>query len=369
MSTIVAATDLAEGRLEDANNADANPGRQRRPIVLWLAKSPIWVQGLCLACSAGTVFALIFFVGAAVISSNFSFKMEEMSKDIPSSLTPHDTVYFSPTPFFSTATNTLHPTVGYDFIIRSGSNHPTIDDNKEFSPSPTVHTASPTLEIFLSESPSTTPSLLTSSAPSESTPAPTTSPSRISSEIMFTITGGSFDDESKFATELRNAPESSAFLIHLGNFNRDRVGRNCQNALFMNFNNMLSLSKIPVFLTLGDDDVSKCQNSGRAMTFWKKYFGNMHRNWDHKFKYAEQVESLSTFSIFERNVLFVGLNIFRSIGMGDDEYTDLLDQNIEWLRAQLREADRSTAKALILFGNERYPVENPLFFPKDESRR
>lgn len=186
---------------------------------------------------------------------------------------------------------------------------------------------------------------------------------------MFTITGGSFDDESKFATELRNAPESSAFLIHLGNFNRDRVGRNCQNALFMNFNNMLSLSKIPVFLTLGDDDVSKCQNSGRAMTFWKKYFGNMHRNWDHKFKYAEQVESLSTFSIFERNVLFVGLNIFRSIGMGDDEYTDLLDQNIEWLRAQLREADRSTAKALILFGNERYPVENPLFFPKDESRR
>lgn len=244
--------------------------------------------------------------------------------------------------------------------------------------------------------PSTHPSILLSPFPSvypSSSPTifhdesskpsiPTNSPSSPTITSFF-VTGDRVKEANmnmSFATKIANLrPKEGEFLVHLGDFNNLRDG--CDETSYVEFTSHIIKSRVPVFVTPGDNEWNDCKSPEKAEFFWKKYLSNIEQYWSHPmFKVNRQEPNYEeNFSFRLRSVLYIGLNMVGGPVLDEQAWSERIDSNLIWIRTQLAlhndddddyddrisskiNSKRRQVKALVVFGHGNRKPEYKSFF-------
>ena len=280
---------------------------------------------------------------------------------------------------FSDFTNAPSPTI---FVITNGedtndgspSTQPSNAPYGQFSTlylSPTP--SSKSLDAFLTPTIATTftPSISTSSRPSgkkSSNPSPSPSvnvsesPSVASSITSFYITSRNRQRsmQSQLAL-LRN--NNNEWLIHLGNWNRhsQEVNR-CESHLYDKIVDIYKNSTVPVFFVPGDNEWNDCDNYPDTINTWRNHFVDFEQNWSPlPFEVVRHKKQIENFSFMHKKVLYIGLNMVGGIVHNASEWTNRMDDNIEWVANRVNQHMKEV-EVVMVFGNSGNIKENEDFF-------
>jgi len=226
------------------------------------------------------------------------------------------------------------------------SSDPTLQPTAKPSPIPT---SDPTLQPTAKPSPIPTsdPTLQPTAKPS---PSPTSNPTlqptdrpspRPMEAVQLTTTFYAIGDvpyteneATKLTRQMQELPTDGAFLVHVGDIRKDD-DKDCERKEYSDVASILRLSRIPVFVLLGDNDWTDCPNRVQAFGYWKDEFLNYEsRYWNHGFDITHQPGYEENFSFVYQETLFIGLNIVG--GSFESFWTERLTDQLEWTIGLIR---------------------------------
>jgi hypothetical protein len=231
----------------------------------------------------------------------------------------------------------------------SSSSHPVPPDEQQLqkpSSNDTMHSAegemgggqsatmypTPLPTIHMTEEPSWLPSELPSSVPTSLFEASTTT--------FYAIGDVPYDDlqASQLTVQMQNIPSNADFVIHVGDLRNASDDMPCRLDEFERVASILSLSKVPVFVVLGDNDWNDCPNHEEGLQFWKREFLFFEsRYWNHTFNISRLEGYDATFSFRHKRSLFIGLNLVGGKVLDQSEWHVRLRSQYNWTADLIRE--------------------------------
>ena len=171
-------------------------------------------------------------------------------------------------------------------------------------------------------------------------------------EVSFLALGDSPYSDREFyliEQEIKIIPKKPKFLIHLGDMKR--LSMKCEEDDYEDFAELLKVSPIPIFIIPGDNDYSSCKNKFRAKGFWDKYVLKFEKHWDIDFDFNRQENQKENFSFFIEGNLFVGIKLFKKEDANINEFNELLEKNIWWIKENIRKYQRQI-KSMVVFAHD-----------------
>jgi hypothetical protein len=168
--------------------------------------------------------------------------------------------------------------------------------------------------------------------------------SRCSAEepLSFAVIGDIPYDEDEFPLLRRQIDELApppAFLLHVGDIKRSTVP--FRELDYRRVADELNRSKIPVFITPGDNEYNDAADPALAWSYWVKYFGKYPEPWKHGLDVRRQKERPENVAFVHRDVLFVMVNLVGGRLQSRQEWSDRMDDDAHWIEDAFgREGER-----------------------------
>jgi hypothetical protein len=160
--------------------------------------------------------------------------------------------------------------------------------------------------------------------------------------FTFAVIGDIPYDEEEFPLLRRQIDELKpplAFLLHVGDIKRSTVP--FRELDYSRVADELSRSKIPVFITPGDNEYNDAEDPALAWSYWVKYFGNYPEHWDHGIEVRRQEERRENVAFVHRDVLFVLVNLVGGRLQSRQEWAGRMADDARWIKdAFEREGNR-----------------------------
>lgn len=204
------------------------------------------------------------------------------------------------------------------------------------------------------------------------TVTPTTYPLR---QVVFAAIGDTPYDENQKSTleeQLMQIDENNVdFVIHLGNIRNVNDNDRCKKADYVSAATIMQMSTVPVFVIVGDNDWTNCQNAEEAFGLWENNFLSYESQfWTPDFTITNQPNRVNNFSFEHNGVLFIGLTLLNESPFGDwNEWDLLLQEQYEWTTRLIEEYNaqmESYTGRVVLFGHASPDATHATFFEQLE---
>lgn len=294
----------------------------------WLIGGAV-VASLLVAALAGIPVVLLINRQA---SSQTASRPSPSSPALPSFVTLHPTFSLSPTAGPS-ALPSLYPSMEPSLSSALPSLNPSTTSTTQPSGRPSSKP---------SHLPSTKPSFLPSHSPSKQpSGAPTTGPPVVVETSTFYAIGDvpyTNIQAEELTEQMTNIPTDADFVIHVGDLRSASHNSVCQRSDYTSVSSILRLSRVPVFVVLGDNDWNDCPNISQGWIFWQAEFNSFDgRYWNHTLDVTRQPERTENFSFIHKGTLFIGLNIVGGRVHNSSEWETRLTEQVEWTMGLIRE--------------------------------
>ena len=271
----------------------------------------------------------------SITSSSLPSSTPTSSPSITVSIAPSKSIYYSPTTTPSVTPSAI-PTQTRTFVP---------SDEPSYSPIPTINqslsTATPT--DFPTISPTFT--AMQSSKPTYQ-------------DISFYVGSGSILPLNSDLME-----NKAQFLVHLGNIQgkkdcSDKKANKTMEELLKNI-------QIPIFLTPGENDWSRCADINESLDIWKQSYVGFETNWigDNEITVERQTNRTENFAFLQNGVLFIGVHIVEGKGKNRDlPLFDLLLEDAFSFVEQNLHVYGNDALATVIFSHEGNGKKTKPFF-------
>lgn len=245
----------------------------------------------------------------------------------------------------------------------------------------------PSTVIATSFQPSNSPSSISSQFP---TVFPSQNPSSLPSDssgcnrdgtlpacnttTFFAIADVPYSDEERLALpqQILSLPEEAEFLIHLGDIRSARDGDRCELNEYQTIAGMLKLSKVPVFLVVGDNEWNDCSNIEESWGYWGQELAQFEDHWEHNFEVFRPANRSENFAFVHKKALYVGLNLVAGNVHNETEWIERLTEESVWTIDLIRNhtggdlfADH--VRSVVIFGHANpSAIHNHFFLPVKE---
>lgn len=156
-----------------------------------------------------------------------------------------------------------------------------------------------------------------------------------------------------------NTITSSEFVVHVGDIKRG--AEPCDEVVYNEVSTILKSFTAPTFMLLGDNEYNDCADPVQAFEYWKQYFLKFNENWSFDQRISYQDKRTENFSWVQNRVLFVGLNIVGSRVHDQNEWTERLTDNAEFLNAQIT-VHKNNIEAIVVMAHANMVEAGPVKF-------
>jgi len=173
--------------------------------------------------------------------------------------------------------------------------------------------------------------------------------------LTFAVIGDIPYDEEEFPLLRRQIAELEppvAFLLHVGDIKRSTVP--FREVDYRRVGEELRRSKVPVFITPGDNEYNDAQDPALAWSYWKKHFGDLPAPWPDAPPYRRQAERPENVAFVHRGVLFVMVNLVGGRLQSRQEWTDRMADDARWVQ-DVFTRDGAAVRAAVVVGHA-HPV-------------
>lgn len=156
-------------------------------------------------------------------------------------------------------------------------------------------------------------------------------------------------DEDEFPLLRRQLAELKStipFIFHVGDIKRSTVP--FREDAYSRVADELKKSPVPVFITLGDNEYTDAADPVLALSYWKKYFGNLHDHWKHGLDLQIQSQRRENVAFVHRGVLFIMIHLVGGDGYDRTETAARMNDNVEWLKTHFERSGESARAAVII---------------------
>lgn len=150
--------------------------------------------------------------------------------------------------------------------------------------------------------------------------------------LTFAVIGDIPYDEEEFPLLRRQIDElepSLAFLLHVGDIKRSTVP--FRELDYSRVADELKRSRIPIFITPGDNEYNDAKDPALAWSYWVKYFGKYPEPWQHGIEVRRQKQRLENVAFVHRDILFVLVNLVGGRLQSRQEWTDRMADDARWI--------------------------------------
>ncbi len=136
------------------------------------------------------------------------------------------------------------------------------------------------------------------------------------------------------------------FIFHVGDIKRSTVP--FREDAYSRVADELKRSKVPVFITLGDNEYNDAADPVLALSYWKKHLGDLHNHWQHGLDVRYQAERRENVAFMHQGVLFIMINLVGSKVHDAQEWADRLKDDAQWVTAGFaKHGDQARAAVII----------------------
>lgn len=143
------------------------------------------------------------------------------------------------------------------------------------------------------------------------------------------------------------------FAMHVGDLKKR--SSSCLQQHYTSFRNIMAQSLVPIFNTIGDNDVAECTDSLEAYATWLSTFDGFDDHaWPHKpFVVTRQIVRPENFAFTHNDVFVISLHVIHASFQEDPMLYSVVEDTLEWLLSHQDEMQQ--AKAVVVFGHT-FPV-------------
>jgi Calcineurin-like phosphoesterase len=163
-------------------------------------------------------------------------------------------------------------------------------------------------------------------------------------------------------------PSDAEFVIHVGDMRHAGSNAKCTLKQYTDVSKTLQLSKVPVFIILGDNDWNDCPNPSDGLKFWRSTFSNFTtRYWpNHNFTISSQTSvSYNNFAFVHKGALYIGLNIVGGKIIDKVEWDRRLSSQATWVISLINSTVhqlKPSRPRVVLFGHADPKPAHDTFF-------
>jgi hypothetical protein len=151
--------------------------------------------------------------------------------------------------------------------------------------------------------------------------------------------------------QMQSLSPKADFVMHVGDLKRRST--TCWERHYTNFRNVMLHSLVPVFNTIGDNDVVECDDSFAAYAMWQETFTDFDDKWTKPFVVTRQTIRPENFAFFHNRVFVISLHIIHASFQEDPMLYSVVEDTLAWLVAHT--AEMQQASAVVMFGHT-FPV-------------
>jgi hypothetical protein len=173
-------------------------------------------------------------------------------------------------------------------------------------------------------------------------------------------------DAVRLEEQMLNIPEDARFVIHVGDLRSAIDNLDCKRSDYTDVASIFRLSKVPVFVIMGDNDWNDCPNRNQGWNFWQNEFNGFDtKYWDHTFQVVRQPFRTENFAFVDQGTLFIGLNIVGGFVQSQNEWETRLTDQVEWTMDLIREYNPTDrVGSVVIFGHaDPHQRHNAFFAP------
>jgi hypothetical protein len=155
--------------------------------------------------------------------------------------------------------------------------------------------------------------------------------------FRFAVIGDLPYDEDEFPLLRRQIAElepSFPFLLHVGDIKRSTVP--FREADYERVADELRRSKVPVFITPGDNEYNDAADPVLARSYWVKHFGDLHNHWVHGLDVQYQPGRRENVAFVYRDVLFVMINLVGGRLHDKQEWAERMEDDARWVEENFK---------------------------------
>ena len=103
-----------------------------------------------------------------------------------------------------------------------------------------------------------------------------------------------------------------------------------------------------MFITVGDNEYTDAADPVLALSYWKKYFNDLHNHWQHGLDVQYQSQRRENVAFVHQGVLFIMIHLVGGNGYNREETATRLKDNVEWLQAGFDHSGETARAAVII---------------------
>ena len=164
-----------------------------------------------------------------------------------------------------------------------------------------------------------------------------------------------FQQELGLRAQIQELSSDVEFLVHVGDIRTGQSSK-CEWEEYEVVDEILSDSRLPVFIVPGDNEWNDCSKPDKAWKMWSHYFMDYpDRHWEgqHDFDIKRQEHRPENWSFVRNGALFIGLNLVGSPVHDSEEWSSRLSDQADWTIGLMRKHQLPTT----IFGHAN-PNEN-----------
>jgi len=167
-------------------------------------------------------------------------------------------------------------------------------------------------------------------------------------------------DASELLRQMNDLPNDAPFIYHLGDLNRAKE-TGCNEMAYIKAKRIMLQSKIPLFVTPGDNDWNDCPVPDTAWGYWEQHFMNFDTNWSHSLGVRRMPQRNENVSFFIDFVLFVSVNIVGGAVHDEIEWDRRLATNLQWTMQEIR-SNMNRLTSIVILGHAKPSSRNKSYF-------
>jgi hypothetical protein len=191
--------------------------------------------------------------------------------------------------------------------------------------------------------------------------------------------------------QIVSLPDNAEFLIHLGDIRSAKEENRCNLSEFQDVAETLRLSKVPVFIVVGGEQNTLCENSKRYTTalthftlhldnewndcsniheswgYWGQELGRFEDHWDHNFQVTRPDDRPENFVFIHKKSMFIGLNLVAGRVHDANEWDTRLTEQAMWTIGLMAahtggSLDVEQVRSIVIFGHAHPTAHHDKFF-------
>jgi len=167
------------------------------------------------------------------------------------------------------------------------------------------------------------------------------------------------EDDAILPKQIAALPSDAEFIVHVGDI-KDGSSP-CDEAVYIKVSGMLRKSAHRLFIVPGDNEWNDCTDPVPSWDFWTKYFMKFDRHWENGLIVERQEKRQENFTFFQKDILFVGINLVGGKVHDAEEWKKRHRQNVDWIKQQVEEYGEKS-RCMVLFGHAQPATKHDDFF-------